>query len=48
MKKSQTHRKLATLELKSETLVLLGTEHLKEVAGGNTSTRRSQCPTLCF
>jgi len=40
--------KIRTLELKKETIVHLGQDLLKEVAGGNRSTRPSQCPTLCF
>jgi len=40
--------KIRTLELKKETIVHLGQDLLKEVVGGNRSTRPSQCPTLCF
>jgi hypothetical protein len=37
-----------SLELKRETIAHLPTELLKDVVGGNNSTRKSQCPTLCF
>lgn len=37
-----------TLELKKETLVVLTTDQLEHVAGGNPSWRPSQCVTLCF
>jgi len=48
MKKSKSINKLRTLELKLETIVLLAQDQLKDVVGGNKSTRPSQCPTLCF
>jgi hypothetical protein len=47
MKKSN-HRKLCTLELRKQIIAHLDAERLKEVVGGNNSTRPSQCPTLCF
>jgi len=47
MKKSTTS-KLRTLELKKETVVHLSQDLLKNVVGGNNSTRPSQCITLCF
>ena len=52
MKKSN-HRKLCTLELRKQIIARLDTERLdadrlKDVVGGNNSTRPSQCPTLCF
>ena len=37
-----------TLELKKETVIHLSDDSLKRAAGGNTTTVRSQCPTLCF
>ena len=40
--------KIRALELKNETIAHLGNSQLKEVVGGNRSTRPSQCPTLCF
>jgi hypothetical protein len=40
--------KIRTLELKKETVVHLGHDLLKQVVGGNNSTRPSQCRTLCF
>jgi hypothetical protein len=46
--KPRKSTKLRTLELKKETLVTLQLELLPQVAGGNNSTRLSQCPTLCF
>jgi hypothetical protein len=44
------HKKIQprTLELKKETIIHLSSDQLKEVVGGNTSTKPSQCPTLCF
>jgi len=48
MYKSKKTIKPRTLELKKETIVHLPADHLKDVAGGNNSTRLSQCPTLCF
>jgi len=48
MKKHKQPDKLQTLLLKKETLVKLTDDQLKQVAGGNNSTRPSQCPTLCF
>jgi hypothetical protein len=36
------------LTLTKETLSKLTDDQLKDVAGGNKSTRLSQCPTLCF
>ncbi|HEU4728877.1 MAG TPA: hypothetical protein VFT22_13330 [Kofleriaceae bacterium] len=36
------------LELKKETLVVLGEDVLRDVIGGNLTTVKSQCPTLCF
>jgi hypothetical protein len=40
--------KLRHLELKKETISKLVDDQLQHVVGGNTSTRKSQCPTLCF
>jgi len=37
-----------TLELKKETVIHLSNDLLKDVVGGNNSTKPSQCPTLCF
>lgn len=48
MKKTNKRIKLRNLELKTETIVHLPTDHLRDVAGGNNSTVASQCPTLCF
>jgi hypothetical protein len=49
MMKSKKFPQPRVLELKKETLVLLGNDVLRDVAGGNTSsTVKSQCPTLCF
>lgn len=45
------HKKLnkpPTLQLKKQTIVILTPDLLAQVAGGNNSTRPSQCPTLCF
>jgi hypothetical protein len=47
MKKHQP-TKPSILKLNKETLVLLTDDQLKTVVGGNNSTRRSQCVTLCF
>ena len=51
--KHKKYNKRRTLELKKETVVnltvdLLTDDQLKDVVGGNNSTRLSQCPTLCF
>jgi hypothetical protein len=48
MKKTKQPIKPRTLELKKETLVTLTADQLKDVVGGNKSTVKSQCPTLCF
>ena len=48
MMKTKKSLKLRTLELKSETIIHLSNQLLKEVAGGNNSTVPSQCRTLCF
>ena len=48
MKKTKKRPSPHTLELKKETVASLGMDTLKGVAGGNNSTRPSQCPTLCF
>lgn len=53
MNKHKKYNKRRTLELKKETVVnltvdLLTDDLLKDVVGGNNSTRLSQCPTLCF
>lgn len=48
MNKTKTIEKLRTLALKKETIAALVPDQLKHVVGGNTSTRLSQCPTLCF
>lgn len=48
MTKTKKTIKPRMLELKKETIVHLPTDHLKDVVGGNNSTRASQCPTLCF
>ena len=47
MKKHQAV-KPRILKLNKETVALLTTDQLKTVVGGNTSTRPSQCVTLCF
>ena len=36
------------LALQKETIVQLTHDLLKDVVGGNNSTKPSQCPTLCF
>lgn len=47
--KKHKHDKIHTLVLNKETIAALGTDQLKAVAGGNTSsTVKSQCATLCF
>ena len=48
MKKTKNKLKPRTLEFKHETVVNLGTAALENVVGGDNSTRKSQCPTLCF
>jgi hypothetical protein len=48
MIKTKPTLKPRTLELKRETIAHLPTELLKDVVGGNKSTKPSQCPTLCF
>lgn len=48
MNKRKPSNKPRTLELKKETVTHLTDELLKHVAGGNNSTRPSQCVTLCF
>jgi hypothetical protein len=48
MKKTIKTDKHQPLKLAKETIVRLGTKELEHVAGGNNSTRKSQCPTLCF
>jgi hypothetical protein len=48
MKKTKHTIQPRTLELKKETIAHLPTELFKDVVGGNNSTRKSQCPTLCF
>ena len=48
MNKTNKRIKPRNLELKKETIVHLPTDQLKDVVGGDRSTRRSQCPTLCF
>jgi hypothetical protein len=48
MIKTKRPIKPRTLELKQETIAHLPTELLKDVVGGNNSTKPSQCPTLCF
>jgi hypothetical protein len=48
MIKTKNTIKPRTLELKKETIAHLPRELLKDVVGGNNSTRPSQCPTLCF
>ena len=46
--KNHKHDKIHTLVLKKETIAALGTDQLKAVAGGNLTTVKSQCPTMCF
>ena len=48
MKKHTKPFRPVKLELKKETLVILTDDQLKGVVGGNKSTVKSQCPTLCF
>ncbi|HWO25896.1 MAG TPA: hypothetical protein VNO30_44480 [Kofleriaceae bacterium] len=48
MKKHKHPFKPRTLELKTETLKQLTHEQLDQVVGGNKTTVKSQCPTLCF
>ncbi len=48
MKKLTKPIKPRTLELKKETLLRLTDDQLKNVVGGDKSTRPSQCVTLCF
>ena len=48
MKKHRQSDKPRVLKLNKETLIVLTDDQLKTVAGGNNSTRPSQCPTLCF
>jgi hypothetical protein len=48
VKKHTQPLKPRLLELKKETMVLLSHDQLQPVVGGNTSTRPSQCVTLCF
>jgi hypothetical protein len=48
MNKHKKSRKPRALELKTETLVHLTDDVLKDVVGGNKSTVPSQCVTLCF
>ena len=48
MKKTKKPLKPHTLELKKEIVLNLEKEALAEVAGGNTTTVKSQCRTLCF
>lgn len=48
MIKNNKRAKLHLLQLKKETLVHLSDDQLKDVVGGDKSTRLSQCPTLCF
>ena len=37
-----------TLELKKKTIIHLSNDQLKNTMDKNTSTKPSQCPTLCF
>jgi len=48
MKKTKYQLKPRTLEFKKEIVATLGTAALENVVGGNNSTLKSQCPTLCF
>jgi bacteriocin-like protein len=48
MKKHKHPFKPRMLELKKETLNQLTDDQLNQVVGGNKSTVKSQCPTLCF
>jgi hypothetical protein len=48
MNKHKKARRSRTLELKTETVVQLAVDALKDVVGGNKSTVPSQCVTLCF
>ena len=48
MKKTQQPIKPRRLELKTETVVPLTDDQLRQVAGADASLRLSQCPTKCF
>lgn len=48
MKKDKRPLKPRALELKKERLVVLTADQLENVVGGNKSTVKSQCATLCF
>jgi len=48
MNKHNKPQKPRTIALKKETLIILTPDQLKDAAGGNNSTIKSQCPTLCF
>jgi hypothetical protein len=48
MNKRRPSNKPRTLELNKQTIVHLTDELLRNVVGGNNSTRPSQCVTLCF
>lgn len=50
MNRNHTKRnaKLRTLELRKETIITLVDDQLKHVVGGNLTTVKSQCPTMCF
>jgi hypothetical protein len=48
MNKRKPSNKPRTLELNKETITHLTDDLLKNVVGGNNSTRPSQCVTLCF
>ena len=48
MKKTKNPLNPRTLEFKKEVVANLDTVALENVVGGNNSTRKSQCPTLCF
>lgn len=48
MTKHKSSNKPRMLELNKETVLHLSDDLLKNVVGGNNSTRPSQCVTLCF
>ena len=48
MKKTKNPLKPRTLEFNKQIVANLDTAALENVVGGNNSTRKSQCPTLCF
>jgi hypothetical protein len=48
MKKSTTQHDRRPLALRKQIILHLDQDQLKDVIGGNNSTRPSQCVTLCF